>query len=169
MEPNERDLNNGANLIVKDDANRILVVREKSRKQLLMLPGGTVERGESPAHAAQSETEEESGIITDPADYLLIAYFVQRPKGVVFLYETSRWHGEVSTEHSDDTSEAFFLSIEEIIERQEEFRTGYLRMILRYYRCKMGIDKTPYEGRLSDVVEFPRNPRASFSDVVLSV
>ena len=165
----DRDLNNGANLIICNQDQEILVVREKTRKQLLMLPGGTIERGEAPSHAAMSETEEESGLITDPENYRLIGHFVQRPKGVVFLYETTRWHGEIDTTHSDDTSEAFWISLEDVIRRQEEFRTGYLRMIMRYRRCIMGIDKIPYEGRLSDPVEILRDPYARHSEVVLLV
>lgn len=169
MENTNRELNNGANLIVVNENEEILVVREKTRKQLLMLPGGTIERGESPGHAAQSETEEESGIITDPEKYRLIGFFVQRPKGVVFLYETTHWSGEINTENSDDTSEAFWISFEDIVRRQEEFRTGYLRMILRYRRCIMGVDRIPYEGRLSDPVEILRNPTARHTDHVLLI
>lgn len=165
----ERDLKNGANLVVVNDKDEILVVREKSRKQLLMLPGGEVERGESPRHAAQSETEEEAGIVTDEAHFRLIAIFVQKPKGFVILYETRRWSGEITVEHSDDTSEAFFISIDEIVRRQEEFRTGSLRMILRYIRCVRGIDQIPYEGRLSDPVELLKDPGAKYSEVVLLV
>lgn len=166
----ERGSGNGANLVVTDPHGRILVVRERTRKQLLMLPGGEIERGESPRHAAQEETLEETGLLTDEADFRLIGFFVQRPKGVVFLYETRRYSGDIITEPTDDTQEAFFMGIEEIMSRPDDFRTGYLRMILRYMRCINGIDQIPYEGRLSDPVEYPRRMDGhSFSELVLRV
>lgn len=169
----EKDLKNGANLIVLDEHKRILVVREKTRKQKWMLPGGEVERGESFRHAAQSETEEETGIVTDENEFLLVAIFVQRPKGAVFLYETRRFKGEIIvSEESTEASDVRFMSFEEILKMAEadEFRTGYLRMILQWKRCQLGIDKMPYEGRLSDQVEFPRHLDGSaYADIVLTV
>ena len=163
------DLCNGSNLIVLDDQERILIVREVSRKQKLMLPGGTIDRGESPRHAAQSETEEEASLMTDETDFRLIGLFVQRPKGVVFLYETRRFYGEPRPK--GDTSEAKFMSMEEILSTNpDDFRTAYLRMILRYRRCVLGIDKIPYEGRLSDPVEFPRHLNGDdYANLVLTV
>lgn len=168
MADQENDLNNGSNLIVTNDAGKILVVREGTREQRLMLPGGTVDRGESPRHAAQSETEEEASIVTDEADFSLIGFFVQRPKGVVFLYETTHFRGEPKPK--GEVSEAKWMSFEEIITNPDDFRTAYLRMILRWKRCKLGIDKVPYEGRLSDNVEFPRHlDGAQYRDIVLVV
>jgi 8-oxo-dGTP diphosphatase len=169
-----QDLSNGANLVVMDEKERILVVREKtvrseSNIRRWMLPGGGVERGETPRHAAQSETEEETGILTDEADFRLIAFFAQRPKGAVFLYETERFSGEIRIQESE-VSEARFMSLQEIIEQQSGFGTGYLRMILRYFRCKYGIDPVPFEGRLSDPVEFPRNLKGGhYQEIVLKV
>ncbi|MBI2086691.1 MAG: NUDIX hydrolase [Candidatus Zambryskibacteria bacterium] len=157
--------------MVLDEHEKILVVKEKTRKQKWLLPGGEVERGESPRHAAQSETEEETGVVTDEADFLLIGAFVQRPKGVVFLYETR--HVKSGIHVSPDSTEAEkaeYMSFEEVIEIGEDgFRTAYLRMILRWKRCQLGIDKIPYEGRLSDRVEFPRHLIGNYSDIVLTV
>lgn len=167
-----KDPGNGANLIVLDDRERILVVREKTRKLMWMLPGGTVERGESPRHAAQEETEEETGVVTDETDFRLVGFFIQRPKGVVFLYETRRFSGEITVPpDSEEASEARFMSFEEIVEIGESgFRTAYLRMILRYKRCLLNIDRMPYEGRLSDPVEFPKNLDGdAYANVVISV
>jgi 8-oxo-dGTP pyrophosphatase MutT (NUDIX family) len=153
----EKDLKNGSNLIVVQEDGSILVERERTRLQQWMLPGGGIDRGESPRHAAQAETEEETGIITDEATYRLIGFFIQKPKGVVFLYETTVFSGSLITEPNEEVSEARFMGLREIIERKAEFRTAYLRMILRYIRCKYRVDPIPYEGRLSDIVEFSRN------------
>lgn len=166
-----KDLKNGANLIVLDELDRILAVKEKTRKQLWMLPGGEIERGESPRHAAQSETEEETGVVTEESDFTLIALFVQRPKGLVTLYDTRKHSGEICVPlESAEAAEARFMSFEEIVLMGEEgFRTAYLRMILRWKRIKLGIDPCPYEGRLSDPVEFPRHLDKKYSELVLIV
>ena len=171
MSVEEKDLKNGANLIVLDEYERILVVKEKTRKHKWMLPGGEVERGESPRHAAQSETEEETGVVTDEADFLLVGIFVQRPKGLVCLYETRRVKSGIQIpSESTEAEEARYMTFEEILEMGEgAFRTAYLRMILRWKRCQLGIDTIPYEGRLSDKVEFPRHFKGNYSDVILTV
>ena len=82
MAENEvKESGNGANLIVLDSEKKILVVRELTRKRLMMLPGGEIERGESPRHAAQEETEEETGLITDGADFRLIGFLFKGQRG----------------------------------------------------------------------------------------
>jgi len=166
----ELDLKNGANLIVLNERGEFLVVKEKTRKRMWMLPGGEVERGESSRHAAVSETEEETKIVVDECDLRLIGIFVQRPKGFVFLYETKAYKGEVAVPvDSLEVSEARFMSLEEIRQINEAglFRTGYMRMILRYLRCVYNIDQTPYEGRLSDEVEFPLDPEFYRNNVLV--
>lgn len=166
-----RKAKNGSNLIVLDKDERILVVREKTREKRWMLPGGGIERGELPLHACITETEEESGLLVPSAHIRLIGHFVQQPIGVVFLYETHYYKGEiVITEDNEDVSEARFMSLEEIVANAQDFRLAYLRMIARYMRCRFGLDPTPYEGSLADKVEFPRDlDFGKFRKSVLSV
>ena len=52
----------GANLLAIDDEGRILVVRTTYLGPGWMLPGGRVERGETPHAAAARETLEETGL-----------------------------------------------------------------------------------------------------------
>jgi ADP-ribose pyrophosphatase YjhB (NUDIX family) len=167
------DLKNGANLIVENEQEEILSVREKTRKQAWILPGGEVERGEKPSHAAQSETEEETGIITDVEDYQQVAILVQRPKGLVILYATRRYKGQIIiSPHSQEVQDARFMSVQEIMEltRKDQFRTGYVRMVLRYMRCKYGIDDMPFEGALRDEVDYPADlDFANYRTKILSV
>lgn len=163
MKPKERG--NGANVVVLDADSRILVERQNYKEQKWMLPGGQIERGESPSHAAQEETEEETGLEIYAENLKLVAFFVQRPNGIVFLYETDKWSGQLIIEPNEEILEARFMAVEEIMGRFDEFGLGYKRMILQYLRCKAGIDPTPFEGRLSNPVEFPR--AGAYTDVVL--
>jgi ADP-ribose pyrophosphatase YjhB (NUDIX family) len=52
----------GANVLVTDDAGRLLVVRTTYSAGRWMLPGGKVERSETPQRAAVRETREETGL-----------------------------------------------------------------------------------------------------------
>jgi ADP-ribose pyrophosphatase YjhB (NUDIX family) len=52
----------GAHVLAADEAGRILVVRTTYSGPGWMLPGGRVERGETPQRAAVRETLEETGI-----------------------------------------------------------------------------------------------------------
>jgi ADP-ribose pyrophosphatase YjhB (NUDIX family) len=52
----------GAHVLVRDDAGRILVVRTTYLGPGWMLPGGRVEKSETPHAAAARETREETGI-----------------------------------------------------------------------------------------------------------
>ncbi|KKR31728.1 MAG: hypothetical protein UT65_C0019G0010 [Parcubacteria group bacterium GW2011_GWF2_39_8b] len=165
----KKERGNGANVIVLSPTDEMLVVRQNYGEKKWMLPGGNIERGESPRHAAQEETEEEAGTLIDEKELKLIACFVQRPNGIVFLYETRIFSGEILQEPTNEIIEVRFMSFEEIMERRETFGLGYMRMIVRYMRCKQGIDSIPYEGRLSDPVEYPKNLLAKYNDLVLSI
>ena len=52
----------GAHVLAADDAGRILVVKTTYLGPGWMLPGGRVERGETPHAAAARETREETGL-----------------------------------------------------------------------------------------------------------
>lgn len=157
----QRERGNGANVIVRDETERILVVRQNYGEKKWMLPGGEIERGESASHAAQEETEEETGIQIDAENLRLIAYLVQRPRGFVFLFETNKFTGELITETTTEVLETRFMSLEEIYQNWDDFGLGYKRMILQYLRCEAGIDSTPFEGRLSSPVEYPKDGKAN--------
>ena len=162
---------NGAFLVVVNAKGELLLVKRK-KNGLWELPGGTIERGELPAHAAQEETEEESGVLTDAVTFTFVAQFTQRPYGIVNLYETRKSSGRIDVpEDSDEVLAARWMSFEQIIKQPKKMGTGALRMILRWRRCSLKIDKMPYEGHLSASVEFLKNLKKGqkYSDFVLTV
>ena len=74
----------GAHVLVRDDEGRILVVRTTYLGPGWMLPGGRVERSETPHEAAERETREESGI--DVRVDRLILVDAHRRRNVSFIY-----------------------------------------------------------------------------------
>ena len=164
----QKERGNGANVVVLNSESEILVVQQNYGEGKWMLPGGEIERGESASHAGQEETEEESGVLIDATKLRLIAFFVQRPKGFVFLFEAKTFSGEISGPTSE-IAEVKFMSFPEILESREKFGLAYIRMIIRYMRCIQDIDSVPFEGRLSDPVEYPRNLYGEYRNLVLVV
>lgn len=74
----------GANLLATDETDRILVVRTTYLGPGWMLPGGRVERGETPQAAAVRETQEETGleVVVDR----LVLVDAHRPSNVSFVF-----------------------------------------------------------------------------------
>lgn len=151
---------NGVNVIVEDENGKILVGRSTYGEQLFMLPGGGIERGELPKHAAVSETEEETGIIIEEDCLELISCFIQRLKGVqsasgnLFLYRCRSYTHSELVAFVPELTDIKFMSFDEIVSRKNEFGLAYFRMILMFMRIKDGFEKTPKEARLSDIVEY---------------
>lgn len=74
----------GAHVIATDAAGRILAVRTWYLEREWMLPGGRVERGETPHEAAVRETKEETGLSVTVDRLLLVD--AHRAKDVSFLF-----------------------------------------------------------------------------------
>lgn len=165
----QRERGNGANIIIVNQKGEILVVRQNYGAKQWMLSGGEIERGESPRHAAQEETWEETGLTVNEEDMHFIALFVQRPNGFVCLYEATRFSGELISEPTEEILDRQFMSFQEIMNRGEEFGLAYRRMILHYKRCVHGLSCTPIEARLSDRVEYPKGLDLEFEGILLQI
>lgn len=74
----------GANVVVHDPEGRLLVVRPTLLPGEWMLPGGRVERDETPHHAAARETEEETGMAVEITRLLLVD--ARRRRDVSFIF-----------------------------------------------------------------------------------
>lgn len=84
----------GAHVIATDDAGRILVVRTWYLERQWMLPGGRVERGETPHEAAARETQEETGLTVTVERLLLVD--AHRARDVSFLFAAHVTGGEMA-------------------------------------------------------------------------
>jgi ADP-ribose pyrophosphatase YjhB (NUDIX family) len=82
----------GAHALVTDGDGRILVVRPTYLREW-MLPGGRVERGETPHAAAVRETREETGL--DIALERLVLVDARSPQGTSFVFAAGVRGGEL--------------------------------------------------------------------------
>lgn len=74
----------GAHLLVHDERGRILAVRVAYLTGEWTLPGGSVQRDETPHHAAERETLEETGIVAVATRALLVD--ARRRRSVSFVF-----------------------------------------------------------------------------------
>jgi ADP-ribose pyrophosphatase YjhB (NUDIX family) len=101
----------GAHCLVRDEAGRILVVRTTYLGPGWMLPGGRVERSESPHAAAVRETREETGI--DVRIERLVLVDAHRRRNVSFVYSAIALGGELTPQFGE-IAEVGWLSRDEI-------------------------------------------------------
>jgi ADP-ribose pyrophosphatase YjhB (NUDIX family) len=101
----------GAHVLARDRAGRILVVRATYLGPGWTLPGGHVERHEAPHHAAARETREETGLEVAVERLLLVD--ARRPRGVSFVFAGSVIGGEMDPQFGE-ISEVGWLSRAEI-------------------------------------------------------
>jgi 8-oxo-dGTP diphosphatase len=107
-------------LLVTNESGLTLLVANPYREGLV-LPGGVVESGESPAAAAERETLEEVGLALPAGRLLAVQHKRLGPRhesGLVFVFETQRVTDDVKlTLQPDEISDVFWLSASEAVER----------------------------------------------------
>jgi ADP-ribose pyrophosphatase YjhB (NUDIX family) len=101
----------GANCLVRDDHGRLLVVRPTYSGGHWMLPGGKVERSETPQHAAIRETREETGLTVEIERLVLVDAHRARDTSFVFV---ARAMGGSLEPQLGEIAEVGWLSREEI-------------------------------------------------------
>lgn len=101
----------GAHVLATDDEGRILVVRTTYLGPGWMLPGGRVERGETPHAAAVRETREETGL--DARIERLVLIDAHRASNVSFVFTGHVEGGELEPQFGE-IAEAGWVDREEI-------------------------------------------------------
>jgi 8-oxo-dGTP diphosphatase len=101
----------GAHLFIRDDDDRLLVVRTTYLGRQWMLPGGRVERGERPHDGAVRETREETGI--EAVVDRLVAVDASHRNGVSFIFTARAIGGELAPQLGE-IAEAGWVPREEI-------------------------------------------------------
>ncbi|WP_433047767.1 NUDIX domain-containing protein [Dactylosporangium sp. CS-033363] len=79
----------GSGVLFRDATGRILLV-EPTYKDHWELPGGAVERDESPYEAARREVQEELGLSVSPGRLLVVDWVPPQPgrtEGVMFVFD----------------------------------------------------------------------------------
>jgi ADP-ribose pyrophosphatase YjhB (NUDIX family) len=103
----------GAHVLVRDEQGRILVVRTTYLGPGWMLPGGRVERSETPHAAAVRETREETGIEVRIERLVLVD--AHRRRNVSFVYAATTVGGTLAPQFGE-IAEVGWLDREEIAE-----------------------------------------------------
>lgn len=101
----------GAHVLATDEAGRVLVVRTTYLGPGWMLPGGRVERGETPHAAARRETREETGLDVRVERLLLVD--AHRSRDVSFIFTGHVTGGELEPQFAE-IAEVGWLTREEI-------------------------------------------------------
>lgn len=101
----------GAHVLVRDAEGRILVVRTTYLGPGWMLPGGRVERSETPHAAAVRETREETGIEVRVERLVLVD--AHRRRNVSFIYAGTAVGGTLAPQFGE-IAETGWVSREEI-------------------------------------------------------
>ncbi|HSK94408.1 MAG TPA: NUDIX hydrolase [Candidatus Angelobacter sp.] len=115
----------GAHVLVADDEDRILVVRTTYLGPGWMLPGGRIERGETPHDGAARETLEETGI--EVAVDRLVLVDARKGRDVSFVFEGHVLGGVLQPQFGE-IAEAGWVARDEI-EQTSEPLSQLLRII----------------------------------------
>lgn len=89
----------GTHVLVADEQGRLLVVRTTYLGPEWMLPGGRVERGETPHSAAVRETLEETGLRVSVDRLVLVD--AMRPSGTSFVFGGRVESGELDPQFGE--------------------------------------------------------------------
>ncbi len=105
----------GAHVFLTDDSGRVLVVRTTYLGPGWMLPGGRIERGETPHDGAARETQEETGLSVIVERLVLVD--ARRGRDVSFVYAGRVVGGEMQPQFGEIAEVAW-------VDREEIARTS---------------------------------------------
>ena len=138
----------GAHLLAKDEHGAILVVRTTYLGAGWMLPGGRVERGETPHAAAIRETVEETGLAARVERLVLVD--AHHPRDVTFVFGGHVEGGEMEPQFGE-IAEVGWVGRDEIASTSPRLhRLLELIDLAGDGVAYMGLTKPPGEGRRGD-------------------
>lgn len=94
-------------VVVRNDSDELLLVRQDYGHRFFGLPGGKVESGEEPEAAAVRELYEETGLTADGVTFLRTYDLVYPGSGSRYgahVYGCDRFSGELGTQVPDEIS-----------------------------------------------------------------
>jgi ADP-ribose pyrophosphatase YjhB (NUDIX family) len=109
----------GAHVLVTDTEGRVLVVRTTYLGPGWMLPGGRIERNETPHEGARRETREETGL--DVAIDRLVLVDARRARDVSFVFAGHLTGGDLQPQFGE-IAEAGWVGRDEIARTSEPLR-----------------------------------------------
>jgi 8-oxo-dGTP pyrophosphatase MutT (NUDIX family) len=101
-----RDITLAVAVVVRDETDRVLLVKENYGRRRWGLPGGELEPADSPAAAAVREAAEETGVQVELL-HLVAVYFLRtdRRRGLRFIFAARIVDGEPVVQPGDEISE----------------------------------------------------------------
>ena len=117
----------GVFALIRDDEQKILLVKDATRQQLWTMPGGGIEFKELVTDALIREVKEEASLEIEVGQILGV-FSQQKTPGIVLLLEAKIRNG-VPTPDGVETSECAFFSLNELLQMRENIKPAQLSMI----------------------------------------
>lgn len=107
---------------------------------LIEIPAGLVENAETPIEAAKREFEEETGLIANDLEYLLMTYSSPGYSTEKIHFFISNNLSESQVKRDDEAIEVFYMGFEDLKNRIENLEIQDSKTILAYYLAKEWLD-----------------------------
>ncbi|MFI6100126.1 NUDIX domain-containing protein [Lentzea sp. NPDC051213] len=107
----------GAGALFFDEAGRVLLV-EPTYKPHWEIPGGVIERGETPSEACRREVEEELGLIREPGRLLVVDWAPRDDEDrILFVFEGGLITGDQIRLQAEELRSYEFVTPQQVEER----------------------------------------------------
>lgn len=129
-------------VVIKD--NKVLLARHTygGGKGMLIIPGGYVNKGETPQEALRREYREETGIEVEPGNIIGIRF---NQKDWYIAFRAEYCSGEARSDH-DENSEVIWMDISEVFSR-EDVPELTKKLVQSALQQQEGLQQTEYQGK----------------------
>lgn len=107
---------------------------------LIEIPAGCVEKGETPIETAKREFEEETGMIANDLEYLIMTYSSPgySTEKIHFFISNNITESDVSRD--DEAIEVFYIGLDELKNKIDNLEIQDAKTVLAYYLAKEWIN-----------------------------